>query len=155
MSDSPNQKHDLVQVQGFCPMGCGAGTLALGTTGRVMCVADRCANPFATTLILGDEDNMHHVVQLTEQEFAMNHPLKERLDEQLFDCSLHLFLRTLPRAPQRPGLYRVIASEVTPKNWYYAEWERIGDVGAARAGGQVVDPGSGPGTGAAARSDAT
>lgn len=93
------------QVQGWCPMGCGK-TLFLGSGGYVTCNWVKCPNPSAAADIL-DTSETEHVVQLNEYDFDLQHPLRERLNGDLFACELHDYLRKLDGPPRKPGRYQV------------------------------------------------
>jgi hypothetical protein len=93
------------EVRGHCPMGCGE-TLFLGSGGYVTCARVECPRPDAASGIL-EERETEHIVVSEEDSFSVAHPLKERLEDTLFDCPLHLYLRGLDAAPVGPGRYRV------------------------------------------------
>ncbi len=92
-------------AQGVCPMGCGH-TLFLGSGGYVTCSWVDCPRPSAVSDILEDQETQH-VVKLGERTFTVRHPLRERLDDALMTCDLHERIAQLPKAPQKPGTYRV------------------------------------------------
>ncbi len=92
-------------VRGFCPMGCGE-TLFLASGGYVTCGRLECPRPSAAADILGDAET-RHVVRLGDEVFTVLHPLQERLDDALMDCSLHEYLVSLDGSPRQPGRYRV------------------------------------------------
>lgn len=94
-------------VQGYCPMGCGQ-TLFLGHGGHVTCSYGMCPNPGAVDELLADRET-EHVVELDARDFAVQHPLRERLGGELFSCSLHAAIAELPGPPEKPGRYRVRA----------------------------------------------
>lgn len=97
----------MQKVMGFCPMGCGA-TLFLGEGGHVTCSFVECPAPDAVDRLLADRDT-EHIVRFDEQGFSMQHPLRERLDGALLDCTLHARLRAEPEMPvPEPGVYRVV-----------------------------------------------
>jgi len=103
------------RVQGCCPMGCGE-SLFLGSGGHVTCSALTCPNPCAVDELLADVET-DHVVVLDEQTFAIQHPLRERLRGELFDCGLHTYLRSLDGPPGQPGRYRVQWRPPAPLEW--------------------------------------
>lgn len=76
-----------VQVCGFCPMGCGATLVLLADTSMLVCANVTCPRPGAAAVILADPQT-EHVVEFTAQGFTIRHPLRERLDDALFDCNL-------------------------------------------------------------------
>jgi hypothetical protein len=95
-------------VPGFCPMGCGA-TLILTVGGQLICNGDDCLNSFAAAEILGDPET-EHVVEISETDFTILHPLRERLDNALLACELHSFLAQLDEPPVEPGSYHATGS---------------------------------------------
>jgi len=92
------------RVQGYCPMGCGE-TLFLASGGHVTCSLIGCPNPCAADAVLGDRET-EHVVVIREEGFTVQHPLRERLKGELFDCGLHSYLTNLGGPPAKPGRYR-------------------------------------------------
>lgn len=106
-------------VQGYCPMGCGQ-TLFLGSGGFVTCSLDVCPNPTALSDIIRERET-EHVVELHPEAFSVQHPLRERLDGLLFDCTLHRDIAASDGPPALPGRYRVTTTNV--KRY----WERLGD----------------------------
>ena len=109
------------KVVGYCPMGCGE-TLFLGDGGYITCALLRCPRPDAATVIL-DDGEVHHIVSVEESAFAVQHPLRERLDGDLFRCSLHGWLTEQSGPPKTPGTYRVLAPLNTA--WRLATWEPV------------------------------
>ena len=109
------------RVQGFCPMGCGE-TLFLGADGHVTCSLIGCSDPTAVDTILGDAEH-EHVVELDAAVFTVRHPLRERVDDQLMRCELHVWLNDLPGPPGMPGRYRVRASGVDAAPWTFEALE--------------------------------
>lgn len=93
-------------VQGQCPMGCGA-TLFLGSGGYVRCSWVECPKPSAAAEILIDGAYPWHVVVLSESDYRIQHPIRERLNGELFDCGLDSLLHGLSGPPRKPGRYRV------------------------------------------------
>ena len=91
-------------VQGFCPRGCGE-TLLLGDGGHVTCGYLECPDPSAADTILRDRET-EHIVLFGEKGFSIQHPLRERVDGELFDCRLHACCRALGGPPRTPGRYR-------------------------------------------------
>lgn len=103
---SPSRK-----VAGTCPMGCGE-TLFLGAGGHVTCSALTCANPCAVDEIL-TRGELGHIVRVDEFNYALKHPLAERIKDDLFDCDLNRYLGSLPGSPVSPGFYHVTGSGTT------------------------------------------
>lgn len=92
-------------IAGLCPMGCGP-TLFARAGGHITCSALECPNPTAVDQILADPQ-MGHIVRTDEFDFALQHPLSERIGQTLFDCELNRFLTGLATSPQPPGFYYV------------------------------------------------
>jgi hypothetical protein len=95
-------------VQGFCPMGCGS-TLFLGSGGYVTCSRDKCPDSYAAADVLAVREH-EHIVRLGEDTFSILHPLRERLEGELFECPLHAHVSGLDGPPRQPGRYRVRGS---------------------------------------------
>lgn len=95
-------------VAGFCPMGCGE-TLQLAELvgGQVVCLDENCPRPTAAAELLADRET-DHIVELGETEFTVRHPLRERLDDALMECSLHRRIAGLFVPAADPGRYRVV-----------------------------------------------
>lgn len=97
----------VVKVRGFCPMGCGE-TLFVGEDGCVTCADIDCPASGAVTTLLEDFET-EHIVLFDEDGFSIQHPPRERLNGELFDCALHSRLRAQDEMPvEEEGLYRVI-----------------------------------------------
>jgi hypothetical protein len=92
-------------VQGYCPMGCGR-TLFLASGGYITCARDKCPDPGAASDLLADAEH-EHIAVLGEDTFSIQHPLRERLNGELFECPLHAYVSELDGPPRRPGRYRV------------------------------------------------
>lgn len=99
------------KVMGNCPMGCG-DTLFLGSGGYVTCSWHKCPDPGAVADLLLDHSTPNHIVVIghhwSPRPFSIQHPLRERLMGELFECPLHEHLNTLSGPPRQPGRYRVI-----------------------------------------------
>lgn len=95
-------------------MGCGE-TLAYVPRsegpGYVTCVAPSCPNHHAAHKILADSET-EHIVQLDDDGVSVQHPLRERLDGDLFVCGLFTWLGRQPVAPYPLGRYRVRSAAV-------------------------------------------
>lgn len=107
------------KVQGYCPMGCG-DTLFLGSGGYVTCGYIPCPKPTAVSDILADRES-EHIVILSDGTFSIKHPLRERVDGDLFDCLLDRYLSNLDGPPMKPGTYRV---RKQPGGWFWQEVAR-------------------------------
>jgi len=92
-------------VVGYCPMGCGR-TLFLGDGGYVTCSHVDCPRPDAVAALLKDQET-EHIVVIEEHTFSIQHPLRERLDGELFVCGLHAWISALSGPPKKSGRYRV------------------------------------------------
>lgn len=108
----------MEKVQGYCPMGCGR-TLFLGVGGYVTCSYIQCPKPDAVVDILADRES-EHIVILSGGTFSIKHPLRERVDGDLFDCLLDRYLRQLDGPPLKPGTYR--ARRNASGSW---RWEEV------------------------------
>lgn len=101
-------KHAYPDVQGYCPMGCGE-TLLLGEGGYVTCSWIECPDPEAVTKLLAVKPETDHIVLFAEDDgFTLQHPVRERIAGNLFDCELHEYLVSLAGPPVLPGRYRVV-----------------------------------------------
>lgn len=89
-------------VAGHCPMGCGQ-TLCLHE-GAVRCVDPNCSNPHVVSVILADPETDHIVVVDDRRQITVQHPLRERIENDLFECGL--LKRLLACGAPHPGRYR-------------------------------------------------
>lgn len=95
-----------VSVAGYCPMGCGQ-TLFVGGAGCVTCSYIGCPRPSAVDELLADGET-EHIVTIREDGFTVQHPLRERLDDDLHECELHQELQAGGCMPAwELGRYRV------------------------------------------------
>ncbi|MBM7788879.1 DUF6085 family protein [Tenggerimyces flavus] len=108
----------IPRVEGYCPVGCGQ-TLMLGAGGHVYCSYLACPEPTAVDEILHDRE-VEHVVTLTETDFTIRHPLRERLGDALLECHLHEHLRSLDGPPRKPGRYHAFQRG---ERWHWHEIE--------------------------------
>lgn len=99
----------------YCP-ACGS-TLAILTLDdgpELLCNSFECPRPTAAAEILADRE-VDHIATLDEHGFTLRHPLAERLDGALLDCSLHdhlteyghLYAEGHDLAPARIGRFRI------------------------------------------------
>lgn len=93
------------KIAGYCPMGCGE-TLTRSDDGRVMCASPFCPTPLAVDVLL-DVDETEHRGDFTADGFTLEHPLRERLEGELFLCPVHKYLADLDELPVLEGHYRV------------------------------------------------
>jgi hypothetical protein len=75
----------MVMVEGRCP-ACG-GRLHLEGN-RLACMASVCPRPTAAHEILNEPQRQDHIVSLSEDGYSVQHPLVERLDNELLNCPL-------------------------------------------------------------------
>lgn len=95
----------MVEVRGHCPMGCGQ-TLFLGEGGHITCSWVMCPEPSAVDLLLADKET-EHVVKLGEYGYDLQHPLRERLNGDLLDCTVGEWIGAqAPADLPSPGRYR-------------------------------------------------
>lgn len=135
----------MIKVRGFCPMGCGETLFVVNhrvSNHRVECCNEGCPRPAAAAEILNDPET-EHIVEVDAVGFCLQHPLRERLDGDLFGCTLHdqLVAKAGPTGPTglvEPGRYRVTADPAADGLLYEpvvpAEWEREQLDEAAEAG---------------------
>ena len=90
-----------------CPMGCGETLEAL--SGTIRCTQASCPRPDAVVALLVGQDGLgtEHEVEIRKTDFTLKHPLRERLEDELFQCPVHDALEALPRPPVDPGRYVV------------------------------------------------
>lgn len=93
------------KVAGFCPFGCGAKLVL--RVGRVVCDGQSCPRPLAVHEIISDPETAH-LVEVGTETFGLQHPLRERVDRNLFNCDLYERLRALDGPPVVPGMYRTV-----------------------------------------------
>ena len=107
------------KVAGFCPMGCGE-TLFTGSGGHVTCSYIECPNPCAVDELLAERETEHIVIFDEDDGFVIKHPLRERIEGNLFDCVLLGDLRSMGRPPAKPGRYRATPIGNEGK-WHFAD----------------------------------
>lgn len=101
----------MIDVSGWCPMGCGRTLHLNSDSGMIACLNKECPSPLAVTKLIA-ADRPFHTVKIGRFDFKIEHPLSERATGSLFDCSLDAWLSGLDRAPVSAGTYRV--REVEP-----------------------------------------
>lgn len=80
--------------------------------GELSCLSVACKRPRAASELLTDPE-IEHIVVFDEQGFTIQHPLRERMDGDLFNlftCGLHAHLRALDGPPDPIGRYRAAES---------------------------------------------
>lgn len=102
-------------VPGYCPMGCGE-TLFAGAGGYITCNYLDCPRPDAVSVLLADPET-EHIVVVEPDTFSVQHPLRERLNGDLFTCGLHAWLTDQDGPPRKPGRYRVKWRGVGAGGW--------------------------------------
>lgn len=116
----------MILLAGHCPHGCGqvlyVDDAQIDTEGnRVVCMGENCPDPQAVHRILADAQTDHRV-HFSGTGFTIRHPLRERIDDALMDCELHLALMGMPGPPEgRPGTFRFFEKD---GRW---EMERLDD----------------------------
>ena len=94
-----------IPVFGYCP-SCGQSKLMVPEGGgAVLCHHFGCEEPTAAHDILGDSETSH-MVTIRPKDFTLRHPLIERIDNRLMDCTVNQMLVDLDTPPP-PGEYRV------------------------------------------------
>jgi hypothetical protein len=87
--------------------------------GHITCSHLECPRPTAVDELLQDKD-VDHIVHFEGNGFTVRHPILERLDDQLLDCKLHLWIAdTWPDVP--PGRYRAVPGIFDPWNFLPVE----------------------------------
>lgn len=112
----------MIKIEGWCPYGCGQ-TLYL-RLGIIECSYAHCPNPTGVTdLIVEDAKELGHIVKLTREGFSIQHPLKERIDRDLFHCGLHEYLDALAAGIPKwaPGNYLVQETPTADAPWEFSE----------------------------------
>lgn len=99
----------------YCPMGCGE-TLGFMS---LLCTSENCPRPTAAKDILSDRET-EHIVRVEDYGWSIQHPLRERLAGELFNCPLSDHLAEYYPAMSQ-GKYRVRYDEV----W---KWETCGTI---------------------------
>lgn len=130
--DSPGS----IQMKGFCP-NCGQRTLVAkwGMVGEaeLACTNLGCDDLAAASKIIG-ECETEHIVMCFEETYTIKHPLRERINDELYDCTIAAAFRDEWGPPREgPGLYRVTPMPVDPDSMSYRSgggliYERIGDL---------------------------
>jgi hypothetical protein len=118
---------EFERVVGYCPMGCGQ-TLLLGADGYLVCSLIGCPRPTAVGELLADRET-DHVVDFGESAFTVRHPLRERLDDALMTCELHLYIAGLDGPPVRPGRYRASLITAAGGRWVWSALPEEADRG--------------------------
>lgn len=93
-----------VDVIGYCPV-CGQDGLAYGG-GIIWCNAPGCPQNDAISRLIQDQE-AHHIVRFTDKGFDILHPLRERINGDLFRCDIHDEVSALDGPPVEAGRYRL------------------------------------------------
>lgn len=95
-------------VAGSCPM-CGA-SLLLNDASQIACTAgEGCPDELAVHKLLSDAER-EHIVRIKGDRFHVKHPLRERVNDGMLDCTLYVSLCEF--RPTNPGQYRVRESDL-------------------------------------------
>jgi hypothetical protein len=94
----------------YCPMGCG-NTLHVMASGGIQCLLKGCPDPHSVQKILGQPESHLDVVQIDEDGFSILHPLRERIEGNLFDCPVNRDILARGAPPALPGKYRAWLGE--------------------------------------------
>lgn len=97
----------LIDVQGWCPMGCGRTLHVNMDTGMIFCINKACSRPLAVTELISTEWKTHHTTVFRPGGFEIKHPLAERVTGSLLDCPLQRWLNSLEGPPVTAGTYHV------------------------------------------------
>ena len=106
----------------WCPMGCGK-TRTLSRRGVLDCTSPDCTDPVAATSLLADRETEHLVRLYAEADFTAKHPIKERVGDRLFECTIGAAMLTKMARELEPGVYRVARSPIGPGGWSYERVE--------------------------------
>lgn len=120
----------MIRIEGNCPMGCGAHLYAEEgrSFNRIICMAQGCPRISAAQEILEDAES-EHTVQFSGSGFTIRHPLRERLDDKLMTCDLHLVCTGFPGPPDgRGGTFRAFEEN---GRWILRRLERESTAGDA------------------------
>lgn len=112
-----------MDLQGYCPMGCGQTLHATGA-GFITCLNRDCPRPAAVTQLLTQRDVIEHRVIFGQDEFVVIHPLRERFGDLIAHCPLDEYLRRLPGPPVALGEY--LAEQQSDGMWVYSAWAEVG-----------------------------
>ncbi|MFF2094834.1 DUF6085 family protein [Streptomyces sp. NPDC058202] len=104
-------------IAGHCPMGCGETLQRRDSDGAIVCQGSACSRPEAVHELLQVQET-EHVVQFGAQGFTVLHPLRERLDDTLMTCDLHLYCARMPGPPDE-GVGRYRATDFGPNRWVF------------------------------------
>jgi Family of unknown function (DUF6085) len=105
----------LIDIQGYCP-ACGEAKLQVSSQqgGVVYCNEPNCPKPDAAHKILQDQER-EHVLRLDDDGWTLKHPLRERLNSDLFDCPTTTALADLIERTDientAKGKYRVVDNQ--------------------------------------------
>lgn len=102
-------------VRGYCPMGCGESLVL--EAARIRCDDFACRNRDAVHEILANPETQH-IVRLDESDFSVKHPLRERIEDELFECPVFSKIALMDHPPQEPGTYRVYVDSLNELHFH-------------------------------------
>lgn len=76
----------------------------------IHCLAPGCPDPDAAHKILSDPET-RDIVEFTDLDFRILHPLRERIGGSLFDCPVNRACQEIIDDPPEPGRYRAWMDE--------------------------------------------
>lgn len=97
-------------LDAYCP-ACGTQKLHLMQADVIHCLAPGCPDPDAAHKILSDPET-RDIVEFTDEDFRILHPLRERIGGSLFDCPVNRACQEMDGPPRdaagkiTPGRYR-------------------------------------------------
>ena len=83
----------------------------------IVCRREGCPRPGAVSEIIADPE-FEHVVTFEDTGFTVRHPLRERLDDEMFRCTVHGYLAQLTAPPVPNGRYRMALNKVAQEYEY-------------------------------------
>lgn len=116
----------IIDIQGYCP-ACGQQSLhVVSGVGLIHCLYPKCPAATVAHRILQDPE-IHHVVRFDDHGFFnVKHPLRERVDSELLDCSIHDVVNAECEGVGMPGpgswRLKPAGEHSLDRNW---TWERL------------------------------
>jgi hypothetical protein len=108
---------NATRIKGFCP-ACGQDELYVSHLRcRLGCSNPVCPDPDAADKLLADNET-HHIVRFdpNDEVFDIKHPIRERIDDELFDCSIHQLVLDAEDYHDWEGTWRIL-EEADPPGW--------------------------------------